>query len=740
MLLLKCLKGRGEAEESTIGIDRFVGLGKNTQYPFWEAGVSCTKAVTAGLHYPRLGLESVETCIQVSRPTENKNKVKLMGMLTKKLGSFIAKYNSLPDAEPIVQKIFAERVDLLFRNGFASSLVVVIASLMLFNIIVEVVSRPMSIAWLVTMLCAVVARISLIAWYIQSPQANTPYLWAKLYAVATGIMGMAWAWFTAISFGHNEWLNMLALMITLGITSLAVPVLVSFPFIMSLYYVPSTLTATVLCLAKMESNYSILGLILIIYALLIKRAANNFFCTLITSLHLRFEKEALATGLNQQKHNIEQLNMQLGQEIQQRRTAQQALEHHQQDLETQIEQRTAELREAKEAAEAGSRTKSEFLASISHEIRTPMNGVLGATQILLVAPMEPQQRHYVQIAHDSATHLLHLIDDILDFSRIESGQLTLAIDDFDLVEVCQHALSTIEPALRNKGLALSFMPPADLPTKLKGDALRLRQILLNLLSNAVKFTEHGQIALELEASQSAGGACCIRFSVRDSGIGIDAAALGKIFNAFTQEDGSITRRFGGSGLGLSITRSLVEAMGGTISVTSSKGIGSAFQCELPFGVPEQNEPQAKPIDLLPGNEAQMVFSGRILLAEDNEINQLIARAHLEALGFTVDTADNGIQARDARTRTDYRLILMDCHMPEMDGFDATLAIRQDEQACSLPRIPIIALTADAQQETRERCMVVGMDDYVSKPFSIDLLAEKISNALQPQSGILSLSI
>lgn len=651
-------------------------------------------------------------------------------MFHQKLGSFIAKSNILPEVEPIEEKIFVERVNLLFRNGIASSIVVIVASLMLLNIIFGVVSRPMSVAWFVTIIGAALVRISLIVWYIQSPQANTPYLWAKLYAVTTGIMGLTWAWFIAISFGHNEWLNMLVLIVTVGITSLAVPVLVSFPFIMALYYLPSIWTTTALCLVKMESNYTALGLLLVIYALLIKRSTTNFFRTLITSLHLRFEKEALATDLNQQKHNIEQLNTQLGQEIEQRRAAQQALEHHQQDLETQIAQRTAELQEAKDAAEAGSRAKSEFLASISHEIRTPMNGVLGATQILLIAPMEPQQRHYVQIAHDSATNLLRLIDDILDFSKIESGQLVMENEDFDLVEVCQHALFTIEPALRNKGLALSFVPPADLPTKLNGDALRLRQILLNLLSNAIKFTERGQVALELEVGERNEGVCRIRFIVRDSGIGIDAAAIEKVFNTFTQEDGSITRRFGGSGLGLSITRSLAETMGGNINVTSSKGIGSAFQCELPFRVPEQDEAQIKHVDLLPCDQAPMVFSGRILLAEDNAINQLIACAHLEALGFTVDTADNGIQARDARSRTDYCLILMDCHMPEMDGFDATLAIRQKEQACGLPRIPIIALTADAQRGTRERCMAVGMDDYISKPFNIDLLAEKISNALQ----------
>ena len=222
--------------------------------------------------------------------------------------------------------------------------------------------------------------------------------------------------------------------------------------------------------------------------------------------------------------------------------------------------------------------------------------------------------------------------------------------------------------------------------------------------------------------------------MRDSGIGIDAAALGKIFKVFTQEDNSITRRFGGSGLGLSITHSLVEAMGGTIHVESVKGVGSSFQCTLPFAIPEQVSLPVSDDELTADTRWETDFSGRILLAEDNEINQIIARDHLETLGFEVDTVDNGIQAREARGRIDYRLILMDCHMPEMDGFDATKAIRQDEQSRGLPRIPIIALTADAQHETRARCEEVGMDDYMSKPFNIDVLAEKIRHALPAVKG------
>ncbi|MGB5599763.1 response regulator [Thiothrix litoralis] len=630
----------------------------------------------------------------------------------------------------IAEEIYAERVSLLYKNGKSSSLTVILVSILLSGIMYGDVSNQMNLSWLGGIVCAALARIILIRWYFRSPVVATSRSWAQRYALFTGIIGLFWVWFVLIAYGHNEWLNIIILLIALGLSALAVPVLVSFPSILLLYFAPTTLTAIVLFFAELKLDYILIALASVVYAVVIIRTTGNFFDTLMTSLQFRFEKEALAKDLSQQKENAEQLNEQLKQEIQRRHDAQWALEEHQRDLENQVAQRTSELLEAKEAAEAGSMAKSEFLANMSHEIRTPMNGVLGATQLLLADKLEAKHYHYVQIAHDSATHLLRLIEDILDFSRIESGHIVLQNEDFDLIGVCEDTLSTVEPLLSDKGLKRVFDPPSGLPTTLHGDAFRLRQILLNLLGNAIKFTEHGQVELLLEESQQTGNRCDIHFTVRDSGIGIHATALENIFNEFTQEDGSITRRFGGSGLGLSITRGLVKAMGGTIHVESTKGVGSVFHCILPFALQGQDDTPV--ID----NQQQNVikparhFTGRILLAEDNEINQLIARDHLETLGFEVDTVDNGVQAKAAYERASYHLILMDCHMPEMDGFEATSAIRQYEQLQELARTPIIALTADAQDATQARCKAVGMDDYMTKPFNIDVLAEKIDHALK----------
>lgn len=389
-------------------------------------------------------------------------------------------------------------------------------------------------------------------------------------------------------------------------------------------------------------------------------------------------------------------------------------------------QAEAELKQALSDAQAASRSKSAFLATMSHEIRTPMNGVIGMTEILLRSTLTLEQRQHAETVRQSATILLKLIDDILDFSKIEAGRMTIEPISFDPLAMARAVAELQRPVAESKGLTLSLTTPDPSPPFLLGDEGRVRQVLMNMVGNAIKFTARGEVAIEVlvDPRSDTHGTLCLM--VRDQGIGIPADKLNSIFDNFTQAESSTNRRFGGTGLGLAICRQLLQLMGGTIEVESAQGQGSTFRVQLPLPVCAGSHPRVvAPRELRPQSGS---FSGaRVLVAEDNRINQQVARAMLKRIGCEPVLVNNGREALERAQAERFELILMDCQMPEMDGFEATAKILEMLGEHSPP---IIAMTANAMRGDREKCLACGMTDFIAKPVPMDALVETLRRYLQ----------
>jgi len=529
---------------------------------------------------------------------------------------------------------------------------------------------------------------------------------AGCYLAAILLTAFGWGMVSFILFPSEPAQQLMLGFVLAGIASGGVlvmaPIIKLYLFYLSLIIFPITYR-----FFQMGDEYTTLALTTIFYVVLMGSIGARINKSFLKSLEVRFHNESLIKFMSQARNESDDLNEELSTEIEQRKRVEK------------------ELQKAKEIAEAASKTKSEFLANMSHEIRTPMNGVLGTLQLLQGTELTESQRQFVGIAYNSGESLLSLLNDILDFSKIEAGKLALEIIPFDLYNLSNELTILLKAKADEREVVLKADIHAEIPQIIKGDPVRIRQILVNLMTNAIKFTEKGEVTIKASVLEKTERTVRIRIEVNDTGIGIEESSQRKLFNSFTQADGSTTRKYGGTGLGLAIVRQLVTMMRGRLGVESEVGKGSCFWAEISFEIADELIQQQQ--NTVEVNE---IIEGHVLLVEDNPVNQIVATKMLEKAGLSFEVAKNGEEAlKRMQQEHSFDLILMDCQMPVMDGYEATEALRTMEAEKKLQRLPVIAMTANAMEGDKDKCLAAGMDDYISKPVNQQALKATLAKWL-----------
>ena len=535
--------------------------------------------------------------------------------------------------------------------------------------------------------------------------------WTRLFVAVSAITGASWgvgAWIFYTP--HDSIYRVMVVLVLAGLTTgasrLLAPILAA--NLAYIYLSIGPLMVRVLGdIDRSDTRSFVLTIMCVLYLVYMSVAARQQVQNLRRTVRLGYENTELVVSLGAAKESSDRLNRDLSAEIGRRQVVE------------------TELRSASESALAASRAKSEFLATMSHEIRTPMNGIIGMLRIVRDSPLTPVQREQVETAATSADTLLDLLNDILDFSKIEAGHLELEHIPFAPAAITKSVTDILRPRAVAKGLLLDVEIDSSVPVRVVGDPTRIRQVLFNLVGNAIKFTAQGSVVLRVthDAAASDATTAQIGFIVQDSGIGIEAEALARIFRPFTQADSSMSRRFGGTGLGLAISQKLVTAMSSKLEAHSVYGSGSvfAFTLRLPVAVETTGTRPATAID-----PSLPKLHGRVLVVEDDRVNQRVIGHFLKKLGLEFGLAEDGNAAITAGLEDGWDLILMDCHLPGVDGLEATRQIRSRRP--DRP-IPIIALTANASTEDRSGCLAAGMNDFLTKPVRVELLSAALQRWL-----------